>query len=123
MPDAADEAGPLGVLGGADEDPGHDLLARSHLGHHGGDVVGREPVDDGAVGFATGQAEHAGTQGGHVDRGHHGGRPTEAETPDGEGLVLLVDLLAGERLAQEPDGVADPLVGLVEGRRRSNARR
>ena len=45
----------LGVLGGTDEDAGHDLLARAHVGDDRLHVLGRQPIEDRAVGLASGQ--------------------------------------------------------------------
>ena len=85
---------------------------RGHRGH----VVGREPVDDGAVALPAGEAQHALAQRGDQDRRRllgHGTGPSRKPV-DRERVVGLGDLLAGEGRPQEADDVADPLVGLVE---------
>ena len=90
---AADRAGHVGVLGGDDEDPGHDLLALAagalELGHRLADVLGAQPVEDDAVGLLAGQVQHAGAQGGQVEVGLLLGHPGQAEAGDREPLVGL----------------------------------
>ena len=55
----ADRVGQRAVVGRKDEDAGGDLLAGADVGHDGLDVVGREPVDDCAVAFASRESQHA----------------------------------------------------------------
>ena len=60
---------------GGHEDAGHDLRVASAAAapscddrRHRGHVVGRQPVDDGAVALAAGEPQHALAQRGHQDR-------------------------------------------------------
>ena len=89
-------------------------LSGSDMRRDGLHVVGREPVDDRAVALASREAQHAFAQRGDEDRRLLGDLDAEAEPAHAEGLVLLVDLLAGQRGAQEPDRVAHALIRLVE---------
>ena len=90
-----------GILGWTDVDAADDFLAWPDLGHDLLHVLGREPVDDGAVGLPSGEAQHARPQGRHEDRRNDRRRPLQAEPPHREGVVLAIDLLAREGLLEE----------------------
>ena len=82
-----------------------------------------QPVQDRAVGFAPGQAQHARAQ-----RAEQDGRPfddgtRQFEAVDLEGLKDLVDLLAVQRALDESQHVAGSRVGLARRECRSSARR
>ena len=98
-------------------------LSAPDVRHDGLHVVGRQPVDDRAVAFAAREPQHALAQRGDEDRRLFGNGDAEPEAVDGERLVVLGDLLTGERGAQETDRVAHALVRLVEASCRSTARR
>src|SRR4051794_16810963 len=83
------------VLGRGDEDAGHDLGGGGAVGAGGGDlrhdlghIVGGEPVDDGAVALASGQAQHARAQGSHEDLRRDLRLAAQAEALDREGVEL-----------------------------------
>ncbi len=104
---------------GAHEDAGHDLAVVTvggvvHDRRHRRHVVGRQPVDDGAVALATGQPQHPLAQGGHHDRYRLRRHRLEPEPVDGEGVEVLLDLLAAHGGPQEADHVPDVLVRLLE---------
>ncbi len=104
-----------GVLARADVDPADDLLAGAHLRHDPLHVLGRQPVDDGSVTEAAGEAQHPRPERRHEDRRHHLGRPLQPEALHGEGVVGLGHLLSREGSLEEAHHVPVALVRLDEG--------
>jgi hypothetical protein len=113
----------VGVGVGHHEEPRRDGLVLADLVAALRHVVGAQPVEDRAVGLATGEAQHARAQRPEQDGRalHH--RSRELEAVDLEGLVDLVDLLAVEGPLHEVEHVARARVGLLVGDRRSSAPR
>ena len=109
----------LSVLAGAHEDPGNHFLLDSTSGvvddpHHLRYVVGAQPVDDGPVTLARGQAQHALAQASHQNRRDLLGAYAKAKAIDLERVVALGHLLAAQCVAQEAHHVAHLLVRLHE---------
>ena len=113
----AHRPGRLGIRRRGDEQPSDDLGIGIFLpddGRHGGGVVGRQPVDDGAVAFSSGHAQHPLAKRRHENRYGLLGHETESEAFDVEGVVGLGDLLAAERGLEETDHVSGLLERLLE---------
>ena len=71
----------LGVLGGTDEDAGGRRDVGPELRLDRGHVLGRQPVEDHAVGLTAGEPQHAGSEGGEKDRWRMLDRPGQSESP------------------------------------------
>ena len=67
---------------------------------HAGDVVGRQPVEDHAVGHLARHLEHPGPQRGDVDRHRPRRRPREAKAVHAQRLAAEDHPLAGQRGTQ-----------------------
>src|ERR1019366_10536129 len=100
-----DRPGGFGVLGRDDEEARRDRLALADFAATLGHVSRREPVEDRAIGLATGQAQHARAQRAEQDRRTVYDRPREFEAVDLEGLEYLVDLLAVQGPLDEVEDV------------------